>query len=361
MSATPSEEKPTTLNRSVLLQAWAQLSVYDQTATRLKRRFINQRYWVIVLTLIATVASVAAGVVGALGQVWLTAFFAVLSITLPIVGSYLMNDIIKFTGGTTWIKYRYIAETMRMHIYLYRMKAPPYDAEPVRKRDDLLGNNLRKVREEIDLNEVIPFDIRQPKDEAEIKAVIAAANRYTRDDNGLDEIALGQYLKWRVLDQREWYEGRVQDDFKRLKNSYRLAQGALLGGALISALAGLIDVQVLWLVAITNAVSVALTTSANVSMFGATYSLFQAAALRLSDELVAWLALADNPELDEPMARAAAEAAFAARIEDVLLWERKSWYELAIQVQTTSDQTILSSLARITKEDQNRRSGRRSG
>ncbi|MCK6578305.1 MAG: DUF4231 domain-containing protein [Anaerolineae bacterium] len=349
MSATPSEEKPTTLNRNVLLQAWALLSVYDQTATRLKRRFVNQRYWVILLTFVATVASVAAGVVSGLGLMWLTVALALLSVALPIIGSYLMNDIIKFTGGTTWIKYRYIAETMRMHIYLYRMKAPPYDAEPVRKRDDLLSANLRKVREEIDLNEVIPFDIRQPKETAEIEKAIATANKFTPDDNGLDEIALGQYLKWRVLDQRQWYEGRVQDDFKRLKNSYRQAQGALLGGALISALAGLIDVQALWLVAITNAFSVAMTTSANVSMFGATYSLFQAAALRLSDELIAWLAQEDNPELDEPMARAAAEAAFSARIEDVLLWERKSWYELAIQVQTTSDQTILSSLARLNK------------
>src|SRR5215813_190255 len=108
---------PTRLNEKVLLQSWARLSVYDHTASSLKNKFIQQRNRVIGLTLTATIASVLTGI---MGQTTLAVVLALMSIALPIVAALLMNDLIRFTGRTAWIKYRYIAEMMRMHIYLYR-------------------------------------------------------------------------------------------------------------------------------------------------------------------------------------------------------------------------------------------------
>ncbi|MBK8024915.1 MAG: DUF4231 domain-containing protein [Chloroflexi bacterium] len=301
------------------------------------------------LTVTATVLSVLTGIVI---HPFFAAVFAIISVTLPLIGSYVMNDIIKFTGTTTWIKYRYIAEMMRMHIYLYRMGAPPYDAEPERKRDDLLSKKLREVRESIQLDDVIPFSIREPTTEEAVVQAIQTANTLSKGDDGLSPIALKDYLMWRVVGQREWYEGRIQGDYTRLKASYRYAQGFLLAGSLFSAVIGFggQSLQYVTLVAVTNAISVALTSWANVSMYGKTYSLFQIASLSLSDELRDWHALSDNPELEDPAVQSKEQAQFVKRIEDILLKERADWYALAIQVQTASDQTILSGLTQLVNQ-----------
>lgn len=337
------------LNRDVLLQSWARLSVYDRTSSRLKTYFVQRRYLVISLTLVATVASVLTGITG---QGFWAAIFGIISVVLPIAGTYIMNDIVKFTGTTTWIKYRYIAETMRMHIYLYRMKAGPYANLPLEQSDDLLSENIRAAREEIDLDEVIPFTVREPIEEQEIIAVIKEANQYTPEEDGLSEIQLENYIRWRLINQRQWYDSRVHDDYSRLKTNFRWSQAVLLAGALISALAGFINIQIVTLVAVTNALSVALTSYSNVSMFGKTYSLFLITSLKLGDLLRNWYALSNNPELQVADQRAVAVADFVKRIEDALLEERQAWYELAIQVQTTSDQTILSNLEKLTQRTQ---------
>lgn len=63
--------------------------------------YIRGRHQVIYLTLISTVAAVGTVVIG-LHE--LALLFAVISIALPIIASYLMNDLIRFTGTTAWIK-----------------------------------------------------------------------------------------------------------------------------------------------------------------------------------------------------------------------------------------------------------------
>lgn len=335
------------LNEKVLLQSWALLSVYDRTATRLKENFVRRRLRVINLTLIATVASVLTGITG---QTLVAFGFGIMSVTLPIIGAYLMNDIMKFTGTTSWVKYRYIAENIRMHIYLYRMHARPYADVPQDKRDNLLSENIAKARTAVQLDEVIPFTVSEPDTPDEIKQAIAEANRYSENESGLNKIELDQYLRWRLINQRQWYDGKVQDDYKRLKSSFRLSQGFLLGGALISALAGFINIQVITLVAVTNAISVALTSWSTVSMFGKTYSLFLVTSLRLGDQLRDWYAREDDVEMQNEAHRKAAIADFAKEIEDTLLQEREEWYKLAIQVQTAGDNSIISNLEKLTQQ-----------
>ncbi len=336
------------LNREVLLQAWARLSVYDRTASGLKRNFVWRRRVVITLALMATVASVLTGIIG---QTTLAVILAIISITLPIVGSYLMNDIIQFTGTTYWIKCRYIAEMMRMNIFLYRMQAGDYAAGPLEKMDNLLNDKLIAVRTEVKLDENIARG-RVPRGQEEITAAIEKANSFTPGDDGLSEIEVEKYLRWRLDNQREWYDNQINEDFARLKFFVRSAQGFLLIGALASALLGPYVIQVVTLVAVTNAIAVALTQWSNVSMVGKTYGIFQIALDLLGDQGASWDAFKNETEYQDPAKRAAETANLAQRVENVLLWERQEWYETALQAQSSGDKMILGDLTRLTQRAQ---------
>ena len=241
-------ETQSVLNREVLLHAWARMSVYDQTASRLKLIFVNRRRWVIAMTLSSTVAAVLAAIIG---NNVIAVILSLIGIILPTISSYLMNDVVKFTGTTSWIKYRYMAEMMRMHIYLYRMQAGEYANGPVDEKDDLLADNLNAVREKVQWDEVIPPMVSEPHGEEAIIAVIKDANGNGPDD-GLSELSVEDYCKWRIDGQRQWYEKNIQGDFDRMKRFVRFAQIFLLLGALASFLGGLGNVQIVLIIAITE-------------------------------------------------------------------------------------------------------------
>ncbi|MBK9745154.1 MAG: DUF4231 domain-containing protein [Chloroflexi bacterium] len=348
MAVTPQTESLSPLNRNVLLQAWARMIVYDQTASNLKGNFIRRRRWVILLTLISTVASIVVAVLSQNAQI--AFLLAVTSILLPVIASYLMNDIIRFTGTTSWIKYRYIAEMMRMHIFLYRMRADVYaEGRPEEEMDDLLVENLNKIRESVKWDEVIPASISEPHDPPAIEGYIKQANAYTPEDDGLTRLGVGEYIAWRLENQRKWYENNIQGDFNKMKFFVRLAQFALLLGAAASTLGGTLSYEFVAVVAVTNAVSVALTSWSNVGMFGKTYSLFQIAEQKLADQKLKWLALEDNAAMKDAAYHETQVRNLAKKVEAILLWERQEWYEMALQAQTVTDKMILGDLTRLTQ------------
>ena len=346
--STQQPSRPSTLNRNVLLQAWARMIVYDQTATILKSNFVRRRRLVIGLTLISTVASILIALVGQ--YLPLAIGLGLISVVLPVGASYLMNDIVRFTGTTSWIKYRYIAEMMRMHIYLYRMRADVYaEGRPMEEMDDLLVENLSNLRESVKWDEVIPPSISEPNDANTIMDYIKSANSSTPEDDGLESLEIDNYIAWRLENQRRWYEKNIQGDFKRMKEFVRWAQTALLFGAVASTLGGFLNYQLVVVVAVTNAVSVALTSLSNVSMFGKTYSLFQIAEQKLADQKLKWLALEDNAAMKDAAYHETQVRNLAKQVEAILLWERQEWYEMALQAQTVTDKMILGDLTRLTQ------------
>ncbi len=352
-TAPPSDSAPTPVppprvNRSLLLLQWAQLSVYDRTASMLKANYIRGRYQVIYLTLISTIAAVG---VSLIGLRVLAVLLAIISIAMPIVASYLMNDLLSFTGTTAWIKYRYTAEMMRMHLFLYRMQAGPYAGDPT-DTDNLLVQNMTIVQAEAK-----PFEsgitprVRAPNAEADVLAVIADANSFTPDDNGIGELTIDQYLSWRMDQQYDWYDFATSRDFVQLRRFTRASQIVLLVGAVSSALAGLIglNLEIVVLVAVTNAFSVAITNFANVNMFGKTYALFLIAAQKLSALKAEWSAMANDRDYLDLAKRGKLIDEFVQRVENTLKWEREEWYELALQAQNSSDKAIMSDLTRLSQ------------
>jgi hypothetical protein len=326
MSALPQDDK-------VLLDAWAELSVYDRTATHLKGRFVSRRIQVITLSLVATIASVLT----ALPWQWPAAYLAaILAIGLPLIAAFLMNDIVQFTGTSSWIKYRYIAEMMRMHIYLYRMGADYYFGLPLEDEDDALSKNIKQVKTSINMNGVIPPSVAKPVTDEDIKKAVEEANRYTNDKLAWKKISEPEkYIDWRLRPSRMWYEDKIQMDFDSLKFYTRASQIALLVGSLGSVLLSIIanalqwsvNVQVITLVAITNALSAYLITRSNISMTGKTYSLFQITANHLTDLERDWQALQNNTSFKDPKQSPQVIANFVKEVEKILLWEREEWYE----------------------------------
>lgn len=344
----PAPAQPSRLNRKVLLLEWAQMAVFDRTATQLKANYIRGRYQVIYLTLISTVAAVGVSVIGLQP---LAVLFAGISIALPILASYLMNDIIRFTGTTAWIKYRYTAEVMRMHIFLYRMQAGPYSG-PAEDMDNLLAVNMKAAKEEANpYGSGITPRVRAPIQESDIIAAITAANQYTPEDDGLSELTLDQYVSWRLDQQYDWYDFATSRDFVQMRRYTRASQTVLLVGAVVTALAGLINlnIELVVLVAVTNAISVALTSAANVNMFGKTYALFLIAAQKLTALKSEWSTFDNDADFLNPATRGKIIDDFVQRVENTLKWERDEWYELALQAQTTSDKAIMSDLTRLSQ------------
>ncbi len=351
MTQTPTEKA----NRRTLLNTWARFAVYDQTASTIKDRFIGRRNIVIAITLIASVASIAVGVLDDRNQT-LAVMFAIVAIVLPLVGTYLMNDTIKVTGTTSWIEYRYTAEMMRMHLYLFRMRAGIYAAVAVDKANNLLAEKLNVLTTQFNerkRDDLVPPEIEQPRSDEAIQTAIKRANRYTPTDDGLSDMTIDDYILWRVDNQRDWYETKVTEDFRNFKRSFRLSQIALLVGSIISALVGLIELEVVLVVAVMNAISVALESWNNVSMIGKTYALFQITAKQLEDQKTVWEAMQDDTEMENEVERTKARKQFVQSIENVLLWEREEWYELALQSQSVGDQMIQGNLTRLTQRAAN--------
>lgn len=340
------EESNKNLNRNVLLQAWARLSVYDSTASVLKQKSVRQRYVVVGLILVATVASVLTGIAS---ENRITFFLAISALILPVMASYLMNDIVAFTGTTDWIKYRYTAEMMRMHIYLYRMQAGTYAQGPANKMDNRLSDNLTKLRDEVSWDGIIPPSVIEPILEDDIIATIKSANSYVPDDDGLSSISIEKFIEWRIDNQRAWYDKKVKSDFNRMKLFVRVAQFFLLLGSVVGALAGFISIRGITLIAVTNAVSAALTSWSSVSMAGTAYAIFMIAAQKLGDLKREWFALQDDPDFIDPVKNAKEIAKFAEKVENILLWERQEWYEMSLQGQAAGDKVIMEDLKRLTQ------------
>jgi len=345
----------------VLLDAWAELAVYDGTASDLKKKFINRRYQVIGFSLIATIASVATALLQNETIAYVVAGFA---IALPLIAAFLMEDTIKFTGTSSWIKYRFIAEMMRMHIYLYRMGAGVYFDVPPQDANNVLGQKISEMKTIIDMNNVIPKKVSRPKTVEETKQAIVRANYYTGDQLAWEKIDdADEYLNVRLRSSRDWYDAKIEKDFTSLKRNTRWSQVVLLIGALGTALAGILgsaiagfdelNIQIVSLVAITNALSAYFITRSNIAMTGKTYSLFQIASEKLGDLNIRWNGMADDEYMQTPETAKEPIANFVLEVENILLWEREEWYEMALQSQQAVDQIIIGDLDRLKQRADN--------
>lgn len=317
-----------------LLAAWGRLMDYDNASSFQKRLYQQLRTWYIVLSLIATGIAVVSGYVILLPVIGapVADVLRILLVALPILSVGVMTYATKFATSTTWIEYRVRAELIRSHIYLYRVRAGDYRD----KGDDERRMQLLNVVEQVDGKrhmeaEFVPY-MNLP--DADMKTKIAKATNSSpgtdKEDKGLDELNIQQYLDWRVKKQIEWYIGKISADYSKKKRFFRF--GLLISGA--GAVVAALDASLVPLVAVTTAMGVALSLYGNINMYGATYGIFHDAARDLQIRLNRWESRSTTNRTPE------AAAALAVDMEKIFEKERSTWETQAKQMQQMAEQSF---------------------
>ena len=151
------------------------------------------------------------------------------------------------------------------------------------------------------------------------------------------------YIKTRVHKQIDWYRDRVEKDYLRSKRYAQYAMIITTIGSILGIALSVIDPRLVGLVAITNSISVALTSWTNVTMIGKTYNIYNATWQRLDNTLTEWRAI-ENKLTDKEKGR----REFVAEIECILTSELREWAKTAMEIQVSNDRSMRNNLA---KED----------
>jgi ABC-type multidrug transport system fused ATPase/permease subunit len=327
----------------VLLSAWATMVAYDQSAVKLKQQFISTRRLVIVSTVVTTILAALSGLFVALKVEPLIAVVCALAsaVTAGITG-FLKEDVNEFFKTTTWINLRYIAECIRPELYLYRMEAGIYRGKTAEEADNLLIEKIGEIQTTVTKKEPGLMSVEDYTDAAKQRAALIQAKQITSQARVVRKLTLDDYQKIRVDYQKTWYDGKINRDYQSFKRSSRFSRGLLAIGVILGLIGVATRPEFSTLIAMTTAVSVAITSYSNVNMYGKTYGLFQIASRELTLLSQKWLAKQNDPDLRDPAKRVEAERDFVEANEKILAEERESWYALTVNIQTISDGTIIA-------------------
>ncbi len=333
-----------------LLAAWRRFLDYDRVSSEQKRSNQRIREWIILLGLVTSVAAVFSTLIQDVPV--LRDVVRMILVILPIVSVGLMNYSSQFASSTAWIEYRVGAETIRQHIYLYRMRAGDYYGLSDRERQHKLLDVINAADERIDkagatLPYMQPLDESNVPEEQKLKYRIKLKTDTPYDpskpdqtadvdyDSGLSPLPIERYIDLRVRKQVDWYSGRIDRDYRELRK-YR--RNALIIAGLGSVLAAL-GQNLEALVAITTAVGVAYSMTAESRMYGATYALFHWTASKLRILINQWDILSEKERRNAEIG-----ARFVGSLENVFMQEREIWRESAIESQMRNDNSIAGSL-----------------
>lgn len=334
-----------------LLASWRRFLDYDQVSSNQKQIYSRLREVVIALGLLTSAGAVisiflqqvinsewiAMPVLGDL-FIPLGLLLRIMLIIMPIASVFLMRYATLFASSTSWIEYRVGAETLRSHIYLYRMRAGEYkNADPITAKSKLL-DAIDAANTRIDeQTATVPY----MQNYDDIINLVKNKTETPDKDNGLSPLTVQQYIDWRVQPQLRWYIQKIQRDYSILQREQALV---LAVGGLGAVLSG-INFEAL--VALTAAMSIALTSRSETRMYGATYGIFHWTAGKLQHHLHKWEILPDEAKQDVER-----QLEFVEAVENVFTQERELWRAQAIQSQSNSDNTINNQLQkRVSTED----------
>ena len=256
-------------------------------------------------------------------------------IIIPIFSVGLLNYAAEYARSTAWIEYRVGAEKIRTQIYLYRTNSDGYtEAECKSKsKKDKLIDTVQETYKQISNSDFVPFmRSRDPKTlKDEIAQHCNASPGTGNGDNGLGELTVENYLKWRVKKQIQWYENRIERDYILKRRS---TVGALVLAGTGSALVAL-SPAFAPIVALTTACGIAVTLWSNASTIGATYGIFQRAASDLDLRVNRWESL---PPVEQQIPLKRSE--IVTSMENIFEQERDDWETAVKQMQQSVDKAF---------------------
>lgn len=245
---TDTTPRPTPPSRNQILEdAWLRFAKYDQNASIAQKRFIQQRRWILILGVAATLFGVSYSVVEPFFKTtppkWLPPFgmavdqwldvlhFPVL--VVPIALGVLVAISVKFNMGISWVMLRSSAEAIKKEIYRYRMQVGEYNPAkltPVESRDIRLARALKLVSKRLMQTPVNQTDLL-----AYEKQTLPPKDGTPEGDDGFSDMTAEQYLAWRVDDQFNYYQKKAARLGKGLRRFqlvifFLSAVGTLLAG-----------------------------------------------------------------------------------------------------------------------------------
>ncbi|GAB5491879.1 MAG: hypothetical protein Phog2KO_20940 [Phototrophicaceae bacterium] len=334
------------INEEVLRDQWAILVRYDKTATNLKGKSTHRRRIVVFIIFFASIASIFTGI-----QVQPTIIalsIVVVAIILPTVAAVILQDTTTFHGSTDWIKFRFIAETIRMHIYQYRTGTGEFVNCTTKTADNKLNEVVEKS---ISFIEDAPnLDLLMTIEDEDLDDAIKNANSSSDREDGMIAIKFEDYIEWRVKEQQNWYRRAIAKD--RNMQASLTRTGIIMGGLgiTIAGLIGLlINPQLVILVAIINIAIVAIESWENVNLIGKSRSIFVTTDEILNRSFTRFKARKndDDCEANELIC----QREFVNEVETLLDWERREWYKIVLAAQIEAADVVYEQVAKLAQQN----------
>lgn len=303
----------------VLEWAWKRFALYDSNSILHKKNFLGLQKWILVLGLMATFLALLQTEllnreVFASGS-WYERAFQYVIVSLPIIVSILIAASNRFKPGNTYILLRAGAEGIKREIYRYRVHAgiPEtvrtknsekfYNDEKLVERINGLHNRL--MQSELNRTGLSPYA-------GQIPPLYGTAG----DDDGFKPLRPEDYLKYRLVDQLNYYQKKTTAHEKQLKRLHWLIY--IFGG--LGTLLASIGFE-LW-VALTTALVGVFTTYMEYQQVENTLMLYNQTAASLSEINSRWDVLPPHEKNKRENILPLLEST-----EDVLLSEHHKWIQ----------------------------------
>ncbi len=279
----------------VLRSAWKRFAELDSNALLMTKRHKNIRLWIaslgVLATLLAVVIDQYTGYFESISS-FLSIGLQVLLIIVPIVISLLAAIANKYLGGGQWLTLRAAAEELLKEIYLYRTVLK-YHPDREKWLSHRMTTILRRVYKSLGGQLVlVPY-------EGDLPPYYDSSN--PKSDPGFNDLSGEEYLRYRLIDQRDWHRKRItQRDWERKRIQYTiLVMGGM--GALLAALGAAFNSQLVSWVAVTAAIASALTGWEQLRGLDETVAIYSRVVLELTALRDAWESLPrdrrNHPEL----------------------------------------------------------------
>ncbi len=361
-------ESYTTPHDPALRYAWRLYNDFDGISVQQKGENLRRRTWIIVLVWFTSVLALVPS--SAIFAGWLSPsvpYIRAALVLLPAITAALLTFAGQFTPPRVWIAYRAGAEKIRREIYLYRLQAGDYTTESsIGERQQHLLSNVGDLAAEIMQPDAVPHfpspaynRKRYPEYFSEENAALTApqrddlpvpVNTDTKEDDGYSLLGGMEYMRWRVIPQRDWYKGKIYKDFDKLRQwrTGTLVVGVLGSGAAVAAYV-LPGTEVL--IAIVAATTLSIGTYVQLKMFGGLYGSYSRTLSLLNAEKAKWDIRPESDKADPDVTRELGDI-----IETIFQEERDVWIQHATQAQVESEQALARGVER-----QSARPGRDSG
>lgn len=298
--------------------AWIRQRIYSENASAAQQRFDCFRASIILLSVLATVFSVAyeqlktnqINLPSYVNQGWLLEIARLCVLLTPIAVSVLVAGAVRFDRGNNWVLLRASAEALKREIYYYRTRFGAYQHD----RDAVLARKMKLITERLKGSPVNLASF-TPSEQEVMETLVAELEtdpQSKKIDRFSDLTDPDAYLNQRLQKQFDWYRDRAKKLDRRL-HLYEWSTYSLGGLATLLAATGFEA----W-VAVTGALTAALTSFLEFKRVEATLMGYNQAADNLYDVRILWLAL---PEKDRKL------ALLVKATEEVIQSENASWLQ----------------------------------